>query len=950
MFNNNKFKKLAITLAIGLAFSESSLAQMSTATIRGQVNQSGTESRQVEIIAVNKATGYSYKALASAKGTYVINGLAPGTYVLHVDGGQSSEVTVQVGETAALDLNVTNADSASTVVVVGNVARLDVISSEVYTAVSNKTIESMPQNSRNFLSFADLAPGVRFSTDPNSGFVTLQSGAASSNDVNVFIDGVSQKGMTLTGGISGADASRGNPFPQSAIAEYRVIGQGYKAEFDQVSSVAITAITKSGTNELHGDAFVDYTGSGLTALSPFDKANKAAGNSPATFKQEEYGMTLGGAIKEDVAHFFFSYEGKDIQTPRSVNLNQFNGLLPDAGFAASLYGMQGSHDQDFTENLLFAKVDFQLSQEQKLEISGKLRRESSLVAENYQLSAPGNDQNGRQDENRLNIAHTYTGDLFINEARFGYQMVDWNPSSASATPETLYYVSPQNIAAGATEVMSTGGSPNDQDRRQTGFTLSDEFTYTAIANNNIKTGIKFSPMQFMLAGTPRETAINTVLLDHVTGNPISGIYPGNPQTTLAAETVSMKDNQLGLYIQNDWKVTPKLEFDYGIRWDYESNMLNNDYATPADRLAMLYGQDNRNGAPVGQTYAQSLALGGVNVADFTGTGNRKPFMKAFAPRLGLIYDLNGDKASVFFAGLGRSYDRTMTNYAMDMYQNDSAPHGDTFLISNQNKMPYTDQFSMGLRQQIGIWNGEIGFTDAQNKDQFQWYNGNRAIDGGFGANPPNGPLWGSQNGYGNLVLGDFTGQSKTETIYLKMGKPYTKSSGWGLDATYTWSEGFTNNDGFTTNSEFDWTYGRASDTGNYPSIDIERQRLVSVGMVDLPWGVLLAGKATLGSGLPQQVDNCVNGGLTCFYETTPGALFRQFDASITKEINVTRGKMMLRADILNLFNTANYGAMNTWAGSAPGTNAVGGNNMQFGNNTGMQGPMRTVKVTLRYAF
>ena len=116
----------------------------------------------------------------------------------------------------------------------------------------------LPQNSRNFLEFADTVPGMQFQQNSN-GQTELRSGAQSANGVNVYIDGVGQKNYVSRGGVGGqgklADSAasnsgtRGNPFPQLAIGEYKVITSNYKAEFDQVSSAAIVAATKSGTNE-----------------------------------------------------------------------------------------------------------------------------------------------------------------------------------------------------------------------------------------------------------------------------------------------------------------------------------------------------------------------------------------------------------------------------------------------------------------------------------------------------------------------------------------------------------------------------------------------------------------------------------------------------------------------------------------------------------------------------
>ena len=75
----------------------------------------------------------------------------------------------------------------------------------------------------------------------------------------------------MPGGITGQDSSQGNPFPQLGIAEYKVITQNYKAEFDQVSSAAITAVTKSGTNTFHGEAFFDFSNQSLREKTPQEK-------------------------------------------------------------------------------------------------------------------------------------------------------------------------------------------------------------------------------------------------------------------------------------------------------------------------------------------------------------------------------------------------------------------------------------------------------------------------------------------------------------------------------------------------------------------------------------------------------------------------------------------------------------------------------------------------------
>ncbi|MFY7851924.1 MAG: TonB-dependent receptor plug domain-containing protein [Brevundimonas sp.] len=120
----------------------------------------------------------------------------------------------------------------------------EVRTSEVATNVTRQQIEDLPQISRNFLNFAALAPGVVVQEGDTER--TISAGGQPSLAVNVFIDGQSQKSTILDGGIAGQDDSRGNPFPQSAVQEFRVLTQNFKAEYEQASSAIITSGTSTG--------------------------------------------------------------------------------------------------------------------------------------------------------------------------------------------------------------------------------------------------------------------------------------------------------------------------------------------------------------------------------------------------------------------------------------------------------------------------------------------------------------------------------------------------------------------------------------------------------------------------------------------------------------------------------------------------------------------------------
>lgn len=925
-------------------------AQLSTSTIKGQITRAGAPAQAAtQIVAVNRANGYTYKTTTAADGSYVLTGLAPGSYQIQVGGQKSDEVTVAIGETASLDLSIGSAADTgiAKVVIMGSAQRKDVKTSEVGTSVSRKQIENTPQSSRNFLAFADLAPGVRFQVDPGTGYGKLQGGAQNQDNVNVFIDGVGQKNYILRGGMTGLDASRGNPFPQSAVAEYKVISQNYKAEFDQVSSTAISAITKSGTNDFHGEAFFDRTGSTFTAYDPFQRQNRVAGVDRPSYKQSQYGFSLGGPIKQDAMHFFVAYEGKDIDTPRQV-VAQRQDLLPNAGIVPGLLAQAGASVSKFKENLLLAKIDAQLSDEQRLEVSTRIRRESDLVPEDIRLSVPGNEKDRVNDETRFDVKHEWTHGDFLNEARVGYEKFTWNPHAKLSTPFIKYVVSPSNTTNNVQDVLFVGGSPDAQDRRQSGVSVADDLTWTGMQGHTFKTGLKVKRVTFDLGGTSRAVDILHELIDNKTGQP--SIY--QTDAALLPVGVNYKDTQYGIYLQDDWKVNAKLELNLGLRWDYETNMLNDSYVTPADRVAIFGAQDPR-GAPAGQTYAASLAKGGVTIGDFISTGsNRKAFKKAYQPRVGFSYDVYGDRNTVVFGGAGRAYDRTIANSALDELQKNAQPGGEIWLIRSDHKLPYTDQFSLGLRQGFGVWNSEVGYTNSRSHNQFNWYGGNRDINGGYGTQSPIDPLFGSVPGFGTLILGDFITQAKTQSVYLKADKPYTVASGWGLAATYTLSEGETTHKEWT-NDIFNWTYGRSTSGWN-PSTDVERQRLVVSGLTDrfLPWGMMLSSKVTLGSGLPYRITDCSKGFSACVSRAGESPTFRQVDLAMSKDIGVGFGKIGLRLDILNLFNSVNYGGYDSWGGgpSSPPQNYLGGDNSHLGVPGSISGPMRTLKVSARYTF
>ena len=314
-------------------------AQNTTGTIRGTITGSnGVGLVDAQISARNIETGVVRNTTSRDQGLYVLPGLVPATYDMTVRRIGTSAVTrrvvVQIGATQIQNFSLADRPTQLQSVVVTAAPTVETRTSEVATNVSQAQISKLPSSSRNFLELAGLAPGITVSEDRigSQNFRTLQAGGQSASAINLFVDGTSFKNDLTGGGVAGQDASRGNPFPQSAIQEYRVISQNFKAEYQKASSAIITATTKSGTNEWTGSALVSYQNASMVSLDSFQRRDKNA--APATFSKPPYNRTLtalsfGGPLIKDKLHMFASYEG-NIQN-RS---NRVDFATPPTGFPA----------------------------------------------------------------------------------------------------------------------------------------------------------------------------------------------------------------------------------------------------------------------------------------------------------------------------------------------------------------------------------------------------------------------------------------------------------------------------------------------------------------------------------------------------------------------------------------------------------------------------------------
>ena len=643
-------------------------AQTSESTLRGTAPAGST------VVATSSDTGAVRRTTAGPDGTYVIAGLPSGSYHVSAGAGHEGDVTVSVASVSVLDLG--QREAAGTIVVTARRQTAEVHSSQVNEIVSLHDIQALPQVTRNFLEFADTVPGIQFTTDSGRN-TSLRGGAQLDSAVNVYIDGVSQKdyvgggsGITGTSGPQG-NGDPGNPFPQLAIGEYKVVTSNYTAEYGDAASAIIIARTKSGTNQFHFEAFGDYTNQHMRARTPAEIGSNVAKASAA---DKEYGVAVSGPIIKNLAHFFFTWEHKGLSNQTDVTPG---GLITQAQAQTLLptnVGNQfGPVNNPFTENLYFGKIDIEPSAQDRIEASLNFRLEHSIAGGGGQTaesaSAPYTNNTKRGD-----IRWQHSGDNWVNEADVSYQKTDSTTTTSSASPQNqyVYFTNPYFPTGGpgpqtATLIVTNGpGSGVGAISSQSGFTYKDDLTLSNIhfgGDHTFKLGVSYGSIKLTSQNASADLANATyyyaVTPSGVATNPYEVQFPA---LTAGINTagVTTRDKQYSFYAQDDWNVNHSLTVNLGLRVDHEVVPAYLNYVTPANVVAAI------NGPFPGLTasYASVLALGdsahnlpGLNISNYISTGNNRKAPWNFSPRIGFSYDFSGDGKHVLFGGYARAYNR-----------------------------------------------------------------------------------------------------------------------------------------------------------------------------------------------------------------------------------------------------------------------------------------------------
>ncbi|NUT01049.1 MAG: carboxypeptidase regulatory-like domain-containing protein, partial [Sphingomonas sp.] len=421
----------AFAVAAALMVATPAYGQNVTATLQGRVEGAAAGT---QVVATDTNTGRSQSATVDAAGNYEILGLNPSTYTVTVAGRDAQQTTLLVGQTAIVDF-VQAPPAGGAVVVTGRRVR-EVRTQTVSTNITPAQIENLPQNKRNFLSFAALAPGVQVTPGDNA---QVQAGGVASQFTNVFLDGMSFKNPINHGGVFGQNFGLGNPFPQVAVQEYVVETQNFGAETGQAGSAVISAITKTGGNDFHGSAFIEFQPKKFIEQPYFDKKNNAP---KPDYNRKQFGGEIGGPIIPGKIHFYLAAEGTNQLRPTST------GTVNVARFPQTLTALTNvSKGEDFKQRLYFGKLTGYVTDEDTVNLIGYLRREDNL-ADISGNALPSHGRRIRTEQDRYQLQWRHNAGEFLNQLNISYDKATQDTPSVEPGPELVLLNpgNPDNVA------------------------------------------------------------------------------------------------------------------------------------------------------------------------------------------------------------------------------------------------------------------------------------------------------------------------------------------------------------------------------------------------------------------------------------------------------------------------------------------------------------------------
>ena len=561
-------------------------------TITGTVTDaSGAVVPAVDVTVRNTDTGIERKTQSSEAGVYTATFLAPGHY--EVQGAKTGfagilrkDLTLQVGQTLAINLSLAVQTAQQQVTITGEAPVVDPEKTEVSQVISEGSVSNLPISGRRWDSFVLMTPNV--TNDGGSGLVSYRgiSGLYNSNTV----DGANNN-QAFFSEARGRALSGAYVYSMDSIKEYQVSSSNYSAELGQAAGGVVNAVTKSGTNDVHGDLFYYLRYPTWNALDPFPKSQ---GNYNQPIHQwQQFGTSVGGPAIKDKLFYFFTYDGSRKVNPVTYTSSTFNAgfrALPCpaqvtstqcASANAFLAGKLGTFPRATNQDVGFGRLDYQLTPRNHVSASYDMM---NYRAPNAYSTAPSYN-NSSLDTNGSYVFHerifvanwdsTISGTA-VNNVRFQWGR-DLEVAGSNAPAP---YVSLANISAyGEFYALPRTAEP-DEHRVQISDTLSKVY-----GRHTFKTGFDFNFIhevminlyngtgQYSYSGSAQTVFNNWIadvyginLGDGLTGKHYTSFTQVNDPITHVGKDDFM-DNDYSGFFEDTFKANSRLTLNMGLRYD-----------------------------------------------------------------------------------------------------------------------------------------------------------------------------------------------------------------------------------------------------------------------------------------------------------------------------------------------------------------------------------------------
>ncbi len=836
---------IRVFAAFLLVFAASAFAQSGAGqgSISGSVmDASGAAVPAADVVVTNQSKGirrtlktttdglFSAPALVPADG-YKVSVTKSGFAVYEITG-----ITVAVGQNFTIKAALNIASTATQVEVSAQAATVDDTKTDVSQLIDQNQILNLPTNGRRVDNFVLGSPGVA----PDGAFGLLSFRGVAGH--NSFLT----DGNDTTNSFYNENAGRtriSSPISQEAVQEFQVITDNFAAEYGHAMGGVVNTITKSGTNTVHGTAYWFFRNRTLNARDRYASFN------PQDVRHQA-GASVGGAIKKDKLFYFFNYELSRRDFPAIASITSANGNLFTAqgtfnstlasnacpaatGVQATVAQCQaairllttrnfGTFSRNANQDLGFGKLDYHINEKNTLSVSLSMLRWVSLhgIQATGVVFNTGNfvgnnaDSTVRNAYGRAQLTTIVTSRM-VNEARFGWfkdRLFD------PASDDFLYPgLGRAGLTVNSTSNLGVATSYPRLNPSETRFSFTDNLSWIKGAHT-MKFGFDFSNTEDYVSqlnnqyGSYSYTTLNAFALDF-SGNTTGAKNWNTYSQTFGNPVVDTNVKSIGLYAQDSWRITPRLLFNIGVRYDYsvlpQPTITNPDYPATA---RINSAKDN------------------------------------FAPRAGLSYSLGKNNKTVLRAGYGIFYSRYQTGLIENLFLSNSVyqksitynsgtaaqlaagpvyplnlpstnfnpPAGslDILLADKDLKNPYTHQANIGVEHQ---------FTSTINASaSYIWSRGVRLYGvRDLNVNPPGSPVTYTIQDPSGATVGTYTtptyrtrpdsryrrvsqienpGLSYYDGLALQVNKRFSK--GFQFQGAYTWSHAIDLNQSSANNNIF----------------------------------------------------------------------------------------------------------------------------------------------------